>query len=149
MLPQLCPGALKAVVYRLMPQTVEQLNHAMCGDFNRDGQLCGECKANYSPPVYSYDLHCTMCSDSQYSWMKYVAVAFLPVTVFLFLVLCCRISATSPKLYAFVTFSQALAFPANVRVLLLSFNGNSYPCASIALRIASTLYGFWNLVFVH
>ena len=139
--------ALKAVVYRLMPKSVEQLNHAVCGDFNRDGQLCGECKANYSPPVYSYDLHCTMCSGGLYNWVKYVAIAFLPLTVFLFLVLCCRISATSPKLYAFVTFSQALAFPANVRVLLLAFNGNFYPCASIALRIASTLYGFWNLDF--
>ena len=55
-------NALKDAVYRPMPKTVEKLNHYMCGDFNRDGQLCGECKTNYSPPVYSYDLKCRMCS---------------------------------------------------------------------------------------
>ena len=139
--------AFKAVVYRPMPKTVEKLNDEMCGHFNRKGQLCGECKTNYSPPVYSYDLHCTICSGDQYDWMKYVAIAFVPLTLFLILVLCCRISATSPQLYAFVMFSQALAFSTNVRVLLLAFNGSSYPHASIALHIVSTLYGIWNLDF--
>ena len=139
--------AFKAVVYHPMPKTVEKLNDEMCGHFNRKGQLCGECKTNYSPPVYSYDLHCTICSGDQYDWMKYVAIAFVPLTVFLILVLCCRISATSPQLYAFVMFSQALAFSTNVRVLLLAFNGSSYPHASIALHIVSTLYGIWNLDF--
>ena len=135
----------KDVVYQPMPKTVEELNHDMCGDFNRGGQLCGECKTNYSPPVYSYDLQCTMCSDDQYSWMKYVAIAFVPLTIFLVLVLCCRINTTSPKLYAFVTFSQALAIPVNVRLLLLATR--SYSGASIVLRILATMYGFLNLDF--
>ena len=133
-------------LYHQMPKTVEQLNHDMCGDFNRDGQLCGECKANYSPPVYSYDLHCTMCSGGLYNWIKYVAIAFVPFTVFLVLVLCCRISATSPKLYMYVTFCQALSFPANVRVVLLLTN-KSYPCTSIVFQILLAIYGFWNLDF--
>ena len=135
----------KDVVYRRMPKTVEELNHDMCGDFNRGGQLCGECKANYSPPVYSYDLQCTMCSDGLYNWIKYVAIAFVPLTVFLVLVLCCRINTTSPKLHAFVTFSQALAIPVNVRLLLLATR--SYSGASIVLRILATMYGFLNLDF--
>jgi len=112
----------KDVVYRRMPKTVEELNHDMCGHFNRGGQLCGECKTNYSPPVYSYDLECTVCSGGQYNWIKYVAIAFAPLTVFLVLVLCCRISATSPKLYGFVTFSQAIAIPVKVHFLLLATN---------------------------
>ena len=135
------------VVYSPVPKTVEKLNHYMCGDFNRDGQLCSECKTNYSPPVYSYDLQCTMCSGSQYDWMKYVAIAFVPLTGFLVLILCFRVSATSPKLNAFVMFSQAVAFPANVRVLLAVVNSEFYPSASIAVRIALALYGFWNLDF--
>ena len=119
----------------------------MCGHLNRSGQLCGECRTNYSPPVYSYDLECTMCSDGQYNWMKYVAIAFVPLTVFLALVLCFRISATSPQLNAFVTFSQALSFPANVRAVLYFINKESYPCASIAVRILLAIYGLWNLDF--
>ena len=137
----------KDVVYRPLPQTVEKLNHYMCGDFNRDGQLCGECKTNYSPPVYSYDLQCIMCSDDEYSWIKYIAIAFVPLTGFLVLILCCRISATSPQLNAFVMFSQAVAFPANVRVLLAVVNNEFYPSASVAVQIALGLYGFWNLDF--
>ena len=131
-------------LYHQMPKTVEELNDAVCGHLNRGGQLCGECKTNYSPPVYSYDLHCNMCSGDLYSWMKYVAIAFGPLTVFLVLVLCCRISATSPKLYAFVTVSQALSYPAIVRLVLFFVNKKSYP---IVVRILLAIYGFWNLDF--
>ena len=138
---------LKDVIYHPMPNIVENLTQYMCGYFNRDGQLCGECKTNYSPPVYSYDLHCTMCTDDQYNWMKYVAIAFAPLTIFLVLVLCCRISATSPQLYAFVTYSQALSYPANVRLVLFLVNKKSYPCGSIVVRILLAIYGFWNLDF--
>ena len=125
---------------------MEHLNGMMCGHFNRSGQLCGKCKTNYSPPVYSYNLHCTLCSGGKYNWIKYIAIAFVPLTVFLVLILCCRISATSPKLYMYVTFCQALATPANVRVLLVASGKSSFPCATMILvRILSTLYGFWNL----
>jgi len=138
---------LQDVVYRPMPNTVENLTQYMCGDFNRTGQLCGECKTNYTPPVYSYDLQCITCSDDQYNWLKYVAIAFAPLTIFLVLVLCCRISATSPQLNAFVTVSQTIAIPANVRVLLVAIYNNSSPGASIAVRILTTVYGVWNLDF--
>ena len=75
--------------------------------------------------------------------MKYVAIAFVPLTVFLVLVLCCRISATSPQLN---TFNQALSFPANVRVLLIASNKLSHSSA-LAVKLLSTIYGFWNLDF--
>ena len=129
------------------PKTLEKLNNVMCGHLNRGGQLCGTCKTGYSPPVYSYNLQCTMCSDGQYNWIKYVAIAFVPLTVFLVLVLCCRISATSPQLYAFVMFSQALSFPTSVRFVLFLVNKESYPCASTAVQILLAIYGLWNLDF--
>ena len=139
-------NTLKDVIYRLMPKTVKELNEAMCGHFNRSGQLCGECKANHTLLVYSYNLHCTKCSDDQYSWMKYVAIAFLPLTVFLVLVLCCRISAISPQLYTFVTFSQILATPVSVRILLVAVN--KYRRTSLLIRIILAMYGVWNLDFL-
>ena len=138
---------LKDVVYHQMPKTVEQVNDEMCGRLNRGGQLCGECKTNHTTLVYSYDLACTLCSGSEYNWVSYVAIAFVPLTVFLVLVLCCRISATSPRLYTFVMFSQAIAIPANVRVLLAAINGDYLPRASMLLRIILAMYGFWNLDF--
>ena len=133
-------------LYLPLPKTVKELNDAMCGHFNRSGQLCGECKRSYHPLVYSYDLECTMCSGGQYNWITYVAIAFVPLTVFLILVLCCRISATSPKLYGFVMFSQVLAFPANVRVLLVALRRKP-PFSALAVKVLSAIYGFWNLDF--
>ena len=132
---------LDNVLYLPMPKTVEQLNGVMCGDFNRDGQLCGECKTNYSPPVYSYNLQCTMCSDGQYNWIKYVAIAFVPLTVFLVFILCCGISATFPKLYAFVMFSQLVASPANVRVVLADINGSDYTRAAVIFFLQCMVFG--------
>ena len=91
----------------------------------------------YSPPVYSYNLQCTMCSGGQYNWMKYVAIAFVPLTVFLVFVLCCRFSATSPLL------SQLSS--STSRQCTCSFTNNSSPGTSIALQLLAAIYGVWNL----
>ena len=117
----------------------------MCGHLNREGQLCGKCKENYSVPVYSYDLKCVQCSTSPFNWVKYVLAAFLPLTVFFVLVVSCRLSATSPKLFAFVFFSQSITIGANVRALLAGLDG--YPLPTSIAKILFTLYGFWNLDF--
>ena len=44
--------------YYSVPPTFSELNKMMCGDMNRDDQLCGSCKEGIAPPVYSYDLQC-------------------------------------------------------------------------------------------
>ena len=64
--------------------------------------------------IYSYDLQCFNCTDSNYNWITYVTAAFIPLTVFYVIILWCRFSATSPQLYAFVNFSQAITISANV-----------------------------------
>ena len=57
----------------------------------------------------------------------------------------CRLSATSPKLLAFVFFSQTLAIGANVRVVLTATK--PYPIAASLAKVIFTLYGIWNLDF--
>ena len=73
----------------------------------------------------------------------YIVVAYFPLTVFLLLVLCCRISATSAKLNAFVTVAQTIAIPANLRVILQS---NEHPYLPL-IQILATIYGIWNIDF--
>lgn len=91
-------------LYTLLPHTIEELNNATCGRLNRDGQLCGRCKEGYYPPVYSLDVRCMKCSSSKYAWMKYIGVAFVPLTVFFLFVMYFQISATSPKcIYLFLS----------------------------------------------
>ena len=107
--------------------------------------MCGSCEEGYSPLVYSYDLQCFNCTDSHYNWIKYVTAAFVPLTVFFIVILWCRISATSPKLYAFVNFSQNVTFSANVRLILAAIA--SYPKIRTLVRCIAALYGVWNLDF--
>ena len=109
---------LRHTLYDLVPCNITELNNYMCGQLNREGQLCGRCKEDYSVPVYSYDLKCVQCSTSPFNWILYILAAFLPLTVFFVLVLSCRISATSPKLLTFVCFSQFVSAGANMRVFV-------------------------------
>ena len=133
---------LKDKLYHLVPSDVTKLNNNMCGHLNREGQLCGKCKENYSIPVYSYEMKCMQCSTSLFNWVKYILTAFLPLTVFFILVLCCRISATSPKLLAFVFFSQSIAIGPNVRVVLAATE--SYPFAASLAKVIFAVHGIWN-----
>ena len=136
---------LQSALYHPLPSNATKLS--MCEYFNRAGQLCGDCKENYSIPVYSYDLKCVQCSTSHLGWLKYILAAFLPLTVFFILVLSFRLSATSPKLSAFVFVSQLVAMGGGLRVALADLDIVPYPMASISAKILFTIYGIWNLDF--
>ena len=130
--------------YHILPLNFT-LNDEMCGHFNREGNLCGKCKENYSLPAYSYELHCIECTYTSYNWAKYIAVAFGPLTLFLFIIFLFKISATSPPLVAFVLTCQIITAPVNVRILLVSTEGNAV--ANTLVRIMTSVYGIWNLDF--
>ena len=131
-------------LYHYLPNNSSDLNRVMCEPFNRAGQLCGQCQEGYGAPLYSYDLKCIKCSaETHYHWLLYIVVAYVPLTLFLLLVLCCRISATSAKLNAFVTVAQTIAIPANLRVILQS---NEHPYLPL-IQILATIYGIWNIDF--
>ena len=139
------PKGQEDTLYHSLPHHVEELNSAMCGHFHRGGQLCGSCEEGYSPLVYSYDLQCSNCTDSHYNWIKYVTAAFVPLTVFYVIILLCRVSATSPQLYAFVNFSQNITISATVRLILATVT--SYPKIGTLVQTIAALYGIWNLDF--
>ena len=130
-------------IYHYLPNNSSELNRAMCEPFNRAGQLCGQCQEGYRIPLYSYDLRCIKCSGTHYHWLLYIVVAYVPLTLFLLLVLCCRISATSAKLNAFVTVAQILAAPQYLRFLLSTTHKYLPP-----IQILATVYGIWNLDFL-
>ena len=133
------------VLYHRIPINKSELNEAMCGHFNRAGQLCGHCKKGFVPLLYSYDLTCIQCSDAHYHLPMYIVVAFLPLTLFLLLILFCRISATSAKLNAVVGISQSIAIPANVIMFIIGFHGHDHLLPTI--QTVATIYGIWNLDF--
>ena len=118
-----------------------------CKYLHRKGTLCGSCdnENHYYYPAYSYEVECVKCIEP-HSWWLYFAEAFLPLTMFIILIIVFRISAVSPGLHALVCLSQTMAAPIQVRILLLSTKYTS-PVLSALTKIIVSLYGIWNLDF--
>ena len=132
--------------YRRLPQSVSELNKEMCKRFNRQGQLCGQCKDGYFPPAYSYDLHCINCTYTRYNWIKFVSFAFGPLTIFFVFVLIFSISPTNPPVLApFVFTCQFFSSPQVLRGLLTVIHDKNY--LHTPMSILASFYGIWNLDF--
>ena len=116
----------------------------ICKNLHRVGQLCGQCEANFAPPVYSYDMKCVECSSTNIAanWVKYLTVSLLPLTVFFIAVVAFGIRAASPQLNAFVLVSQILTQPAQMRQV-----SNLSPQTPLLWKVLTTVYGVWNLDF--
>ncbi len=132
-------------VYHPLPGSITELSNSSCGKFNRKGTLCGKCKNSYYPLAYSYNLTCVKCEINGYNWLLYTITAFLPLTIFFFIVLILRISVLHSHLFGFVMYSQGLSFPIMARIVLLSYNG--HPAMYILIGLIGSLCGIWNLDF--
>ena len=128
-----------------MAKFVSDLNET-CSYLRRTGTLCGECMGGYVPPAYSYNMECFKCSHTHHNWLKYMAVAFLPLTVFMIIILVFRVSVLSPKLHALVFAFQNFSVPVNMRIFAPSEQYFT-PVGKFAFQTMSVLYGVWNLVF--
>ena len=127
-----------------LPSDPSLLNR-LCDEYGRTGQLCGKCKDGYALPAYSYNLSCVECTDYSYNWVKYLAAAFLPLTLFFLVVIVFRVSVTAGPLDVYILFSQLISFPAFMRPLsLLHWK---YQYANLALFSLASMYGIWNLDF--
>ena len=131
--------------YHVLPKSVSKLNEVMCGKFNRNGTLCGKCRDGFSPLAYSFNMTCVKCPNGRSNWWKYVLSAFLPLTVFYFIVVFCKINATSSPLHGFIYYNQAISMPQIVRLLFLATRHR--PKYETALKYLATFYGVWNLDF--
>ena len=119
------------------------INSEMCGPYKRKGLICGECIKDYGLPVYSYNISCVKCVDYKYNWLKYIAVAYLPLTVFYLTIITLKISANSGLLVGCVTLSQMIAtynlFQASILINLSNRNS--------LITFIIGLYSIWNLDF--
>ena len=116
----------------------------ICSGYHRRGPVCGECEKNHAPPVYHYNFTCVECSEYKWNWLKYIAVAYFPLTIFYFLVLLLKISATTGSLNAYVTINQLAVFNG---VLRFYFFHQPDPSYSNAIKLFSTVCTIWNLDF--
>ena len=110
-----------------------------CGRYNRQGVLCSKCMEGYGLPVYSYNISCDPCKDRWYNWVKYIAVVYVPLTVFVLIIIFFRFSANSGSMVVYVTVSQMMTNKSVVSLYLLVNNYN------LPLKISVALYSLWSL----
>ena len=97
--------------------------------------------------MYSYDLKCVECKDYQYNWLKYLAVVFLPLTVFFCVVTVLSISFTSPLLSGVVLVYQIMASPIAVSIATLLLESGVLVFNKPLIAILASIAGIWNLDF--
>ena len=144
------PNVSNVGLYLKMPKTVDQLEHTLCDHLNRQGFFCGKCKTNYSSPMYPDFIKCVECDPSHHvrNWMLYIIISFGPLTVFLILVVCLRINATSASMNAFIFVSQIISHPPFQRGFNHTIDVSFLPSrAKTLMRFLHSLYGLWNLNF--
>ena len=132
-------------LYIKVEPNISQQDHQLCDYLNREGRLCGAYRQNHFISAYSYDLKCYKCQRGVLSnILIYMTVAYVPLTVFLIIVVVFHISVTSPHLNVAILLCQVYALPACVRVLTqITQNTRN----SVYIQFFSTVYGIWNLDF--
>ena len=132
-----------------LPSNVIDLNAFMCGQFNRDGQLCGECEKGYGPALLT-NYECAMRSTKSYSWAMYLLFEFLLITVFYLVIVTFQVSATSGPLNVFIFSAQVIAYIMNkYNSLFLASASQQQLWVQIIQYLLITFYGVWNLDFFH
>ena len=132
-------------VYIEVDKNISRQDQQFCGYLNREGRLCGHCQHNHSISAYSYDLKCYQCHRGLFSnIILYLVVAYVPLTIFLAIVVVLHVSVTSPRLNVAIMVCQAYSQPVGLRVLTQVTRKKGY---FAFVQFFATVYGIWNLDF--
>ena len=118
-----------------------------CASLNRQGTLCGQCLDGYTVPAYSYEFKCIRCDSELENWGLYIVFAFVPLTVFIVIILVFRINVLSPKLNMFVFAAQSVSIPIFIRIIFFSLSLRVENFMQVPTIVIVTAYGIWNLDF--
>ena len=140
-------GSKHYELLHLLPPSVHQLDHVMCGFYNRTGTLCGRCLPDHYPLAYSFNMTCIPCPHVRWNWFRYIMAAYLPLTAFCIVMLFFKINITSSHLFAVVYYCQAVSMPILLRSLLSSIDIQTTTSYMITAKLFLSLYGVWNLDF--
>ena len=135
-------------VFYTLPNNTDDLNSYSCGNMNRDSTLCGQCLPGYSPLLYSYEMKCMNCTGENmtYNWIKYIAVAYIPLTFFFLFVVIFKFNGVSPMLKLFISVSQGMFSPIAIRGYYSVISGKESYIEHLVNAIGC-FYGVLNLDF--
>ena len=149
--PYIHPSARNSSKFPYFPfppnMTASEVNGYMCGEMNRTGRLCGRCKNGTGPSVFSPDLKCVRCLDSSYGWAVYLAAEFIPITVFVLLVILFRIRLCADYMNALVFFCNIASAGLLYFRPVLIFSSLPSNSEQSAVSILISIYNIFNLQF--
>ena len=124
----------------------KELDNVMCGAWNRRGQMCSQCMPGYGVPLYSYDFHCVKCKEYQIKEVfRYLAVAFLPLTLMCIIITLFHINILHPPWSVFVLVCQVLSAPPVMQGVYSYTKRKAHSLTYVS--IFATVLGPWNLDF--
>ena len=135
--------------YLNIPSHNEELDDFFCGGLHRTGTTCSFCQEGFGVAVNSDQFKCIKCdSETQYySWLLYIIVEYVPLTILLIIIIIFNISVTSGPANAFIFFAQIISTTFSVDGQGLINYKSLTSAAPILKQIYTTLYGIWNLKF--
>ena len=130
-------------------KTVGLLYHPIpnevCASLKRTGALCGKCYEDHFVSAYSFDLHCMPCDNISTNWIRYIMAAYLPLTLFYFIVLFFKVNVASGYLHPVALFGQAISLPPLAQIVLRS--ALMHPSLLQFTKLFGSFYGIWSLDF--
>lgn len=141
-------------ITRYSVQNGSRFNNDMCSkvmnliDTHREGRFCGRCKKDYGLAAYSYHYtSCIPCKHYNYkNWLRYFAIALLPLTVFYFVVVLLKINVFSSKLCGSVFVLQCAMSPVQLRVFDGWIYGAERSTLSIGFKLLNLLMSILGIV---
>lgn len=129
----------------------KELDNDTCGEWNRTGQLCANCKDGFGPLVYSYNLECIACSStvSMEPTMLFLT-SFILLTLFCLIIITLRISGARPPLSTFILISQVMSGSKYIRHVFRpsvsnTWSSNHPKIHKMCWTLFVTFFGVWNL----
>ena len=134
--------------YNKLPMQIQKLNDQFCQHLNRTGTLCSECISGFGLPVLSYLVSCVKCNSSELKWnlLKYITAEYIPLTVFLIIIVIFKVSINNGYANAFVLYAQLLTNP--FVALLAQQMINKETGNTVLYSVMLFPYSIWSLDFI-
>ena len=129
------------------------LNKQVCGMWKRRGKLCSQCMEGYGIQLYSYKFECVQCKEFCIKDLfKFLAIAFLPLTLLLTIILLFHINILHPPWSVYILVAQVITAPPIMQGFYSSYyysepKGGSVELVEQAISVYFSIFGVWNLDF--
>ena len=139
-----------------MPSNLSELNGFTCDFSNREGDLCHRCASSNSstrgPSIFARG-KCSKIGKSALHWLYFLMVELLQPTIFFFLVLLCKLRATTGPLNAFIFFCQmwtiVISLHQGTFVSLFDLRDSSdLDLQSVTAEMVDSFYAIWYSQYI-